>query len=797
MRPRRLSITGFGSFREPTTLDFDGVDYFALVGPTGHGKSTIIDAIGFALYGQVPRYDDARVVNHVVSLGAQEARVELEFSVGADTYRVARVVKLRKGKPHQEGRLERLLPGGATESLAGGIRELERAIEGILRMPFGHFTKCVALPQGAFQQFLHDKPGDRRAVLVRLLNLDLYERLGQRARDVATERRLSADAAEQQLDLFAGATVEAERAAKQRLKVLAALRKAVAKARPRDRDYAEQAAAASADAERGATLLRALRAVRVPEHVAELGEHYRTAKANAVALGKQAARAGTARAEAEKVAAEHELEVLARLLDVHERLTAERTHLATSAKALKAAVTNDERVAKTVAAAHARVDETTAVLHDLRVTHSAHALVEELRVGEPCPVCTQPVATLPEIAPLAGLRDGETALQEAKRLAADAEKLAKQSAAERAAAARSVEQHRATIEQLEQAVAEHPDAKAVKALLGAAREAETAAKASARREREAIDAARKADIEVKSLQEQLGQLEQHFTAQRDPLIALEPPPKSGDDIVASWQALAGWAGEQVEAQRAAVAAATKAAEAADDARRALRATLFASAAEHALAARDLDELHTAAVEAETQARGDVERIADQRAQAEALRATVAQLREQQVVATELGKLLKSDQFIDWLVTEALATLVQSASALLGSLSNGAYSLRLDEHNEFQVVDHANADETRSVRTLSGGETFQAALALALALSDQLSSLAADGAPRLEAMFLDEGFGTLDAESLDVVASTIETLGTSGRMVGIITHVRELAERVPVRFEVRKIGRTSCVEMVTT
>ncbi|MDQ1521752.1 MAG: repair protein SbcC/Rad50, partial [Actinomycetota bacterium] len=72
-----------------------------------------------------------------------------------------------------------------------------------------------------------------------------------------------------------------------------------------------------------------------------------------------------------------------------------------------------------------------------------------------------------------------------------------------------------------------------------------------------------------------------------------------------------------------------------------------------------------------------------------------------------------------------------------------------------------------------------------------------GAPRLEAIFLDEGFGTLDPESLDVVASTIETLGTTGRMVGIVTHVRELADRVPVRFEVRKVGRSSTVEMVTT
>jgi exonuclease SbcC len=100
-----------------------------------------------------------------------------------------------------------------------------------------------------------------------------------------------------------------------------------------------------------------------------------------------------------------------------------------------------------------------------------------------------------------------------------------------------------------------------------------------------------------------------------------------------------------------------------------------------------------------------------------------------------------------------------------------------------------------VKTLSGGETFQAALALALALADHVGSLAADGAAKLDAIFLDEGFGTLDAESLDTVAATLETLGRDGRMVGIVTHVRDLAERVPVRYEVVKGPRTAVVTRV--
>jgi exonuclease SbcC len=100
-----------------------------------------------------------------------------------------------------------------------------------------------------------------------------------------------------------------------------------------------------------------------------------------------------------------------------------------------------------------------------------------------------------------------------------------------------------------------------------------------------------------------------------------------------------------------------------------------------------------------------------------------------------------------------------------------------------------------LQPLSGGETFQASLALALALAYQIGTLAVGGAAKLDAIFLDEGFGTLDPVSLETVASTLEALGGDGRMVGIVTHVRDLAERVPVRYEVVKGSTTSTVTRV--
>jgi exonuclease SbcC len=142
----------------------------------------------------------------------------------------------------------------------------------------------------------------------------------------------------------------------------------------------------------------------------------------------------------------------------------------------------------------------------------------------------------------------------------------------------------------------------------------------------------------------------------------------------------------------------------------------------------------------------------------------------------------------------MAQLVAGATERLRDLSSGQYSLTY-EGGEFVVVDHRNADQTRPARTLSGGETFLASLSLALALADRLASFAGQRTVRLDALFLDEGFGTLDADTLDVVASAIEDLGARGRMVGLISHVPELAERVPVRYEVRKVGNAATITQV--
>lgn len=152
---------------------------------------------------------------------------------------------------------------------------------------------------------------------------------------------------------------------------------------------------------------------------------------------------------------------------------------------------------------------------------------------------------------------------------------------------------------------------------------------------------------------------------------------------------------------------------------------------------------------------------------------------------KLAQDLQEDNFPAHLLGQRQEALLARANELLSALSGDRYRL-LPKADDYLILDRW-AEAERPVRTLSGGESFLASLALALALSEELSK------GRLGAFFLDEGFGTLDGETLEMAAGVLEALPTQGRLVGIVTHVEALAERLPARLRVRKTPKGSWVE----
>ncbi|WP_182057164.1 SbcC/MukB-like Walker B domain-containing protein [Pantoea sp. ME81] len=178
--------------------------------------------------------------------------------------------------------------------------------------------------------------------------------------------------------------------------------------------------------------------------------------------------------------------------------------------------------------------------------------------------------------------------------------------------------------------------------------------------------------------------------------------------------------------------------------------------------------------------------AQQRQQQQSL---LTQIANDELELTQLGRLndligsAKGDKFRRFAQGLTLDHLVWLANRQLDRL-HGRYLLqrRVTDELELEVVDTWQADATRDTRTLSGGESFLVSLALALALSDLVSHKT-----RIESLFLDEGFGTLDAETLDTALDALDALNASGKTIGVISHVEAMKERIPVQIRVRKMN----------
>ena len=178
-------------------------------------------------------------------------------------------------------------------------------------------------------------------------------------------------------------------------------------------------------------------------------------------------------------------------------------------------------------------------------------------------------------------------------------------------------------------------------------------------------------------------------------------------------------------------------------------------------------------------KSNAENMKEQIKSVEALRLEESKLKKEKDTITSLMKVMKGKKFVEYIATYQLSYITEEASERLSQITSGRYSLELSD-SEFVIKDNFNGGSLRDTNTLSGGEVFLTSFSLALALSSKIQM--ANNAP-LEFFFLDEGFGTLDSSLIDIVMSSLERLHEEHLNVGIITHVEELKERMPVKLVV--------------
>jgi DNA repair protein SbcC/Rad50 len=146
----------------------------------------------------------------------------------------------------------------------------------------------------------------------------------------------------------------------------------------------------------------------------------------------------------------------------------------------------------------------------------------------------------------------------------------------------------------------------------------------------------------------------------------------------------------------------------------------------------------------------------------------------------MKQLFKGSGFVNYVSSVHLQNLCLAANDRFYKLVRQKMSLEITEDNNFQVRDFLNGGKIRSVKTLSGGQTFQAALSLALALADSIQQFTMSSQ---NFFFLDEGFGSLDKESLDIVFETLKSLRKENRIVGVISHVEEMQQEIDTHLRI--------------
>jgi DNA repair protein SbcC/Rad50 len=808
MRPLRLLLDGFGCYRQPAEADFTDVEFFALVGPTGSGKSTVIDGLCFALYGTVPRWGKENAIADALAPAANGCRVCLVFEVGGKRYAAVRALNRDKqGRVHtKEARLELLdaavEPGApisalleaSVDQIAEGPALVTAGVEELLGLSYQHFIQSVLLPQGRFSRFLQAKASERQKLLVELLAFGVYEKVGQRARERARVAAERAGHAQRERGKLAGATPDAEAAAANRLAALAALAATVDDTLAGLRELAERAGQAAEQAKQGREETALLAKVRTPAEVAGLADRISQAdklfserRCQLDEAERLAAEAGQHReglpdqAAAERIrdAYTDQRELAGELADQEKELAAAQAAEQDSAAALRAAEEELERAQRAV--------------QQTERAHAAAALTQTLAVGEDCPVCLREVTALPHHPAPAGLVEAKSGAQAADRQRKRATETHRRAERDAVAAAAAVAGTRPRLDKCAAYLAKAPAEADVAASLTAIAEAEAALRIARRDAATAKTAFGEAERARAALTDEEKEAWARLRAARDSVVPLGAPVLEDNHLVTSWTALTTWAAEQ-NSRRAQHQSEL------DTQATALRKQVVEGTAEltKLLAGHGIsgvtDPTRAAAAVATHTARAETELAAIRQAikKAAELDGEIRAARDEEQVAAMLGRLLQARKFEGWLCSEALDSLVAEASVTLMELSGDQYQLDRDDRNELVVIDYADAGARRPVHTLSGGETFQASLALALALSRQVAGLSG-GVRDLNSMFLDEGFGTLDADTLETVAITLERLAAdSDRMVGIVTHVPELAERVPVRFVVSRSGSGSAL-----
>lgn len=744
MRPLALTMTAFGPYAGQEQIDFTKLGdkrFFLITGPTGSGKTTILDAITFALYGTASGdLRDNRSLRSDYATPETKTEVRFTFTNLGKTYEITRTPEQVLKKQRGEG--TRTVPVGAslveiTDSgernvLATSNSTATRAIEGLLGFQARQFRQLMVLPQGEFRRFLVADSKERKQILETLFKTEQYSYIEEALDARAKALRKQYDETKSRYQLQRE-SVAAENAGD--LKGQLEEQKKILKEREGQEKQARQ---------------QAQKAVAEYEAARQIALNLDKWEACMVRQQKLQAEGPEIQQLEEKLKVLEEAQklhpVYKNTLDAKKRNDNAQMQLEAAQAAYGKAQKDYETQLQS--AADANTDALQQQADKLRedmvrmATASAETvrLARELEAGQPCPVC----GSLDHPHPATQTKEQQDKLeQETKKVEKQLDAIKKQQ--------KQLEKARGALDRakgsLEAAKTnrtgtqkEFEDEKTVYA---------QALEASPFPNQQAFLGAHKAlslktgwQNQVRQYNDQVSRLEGEMKVLAEQIQGKERP-----DLEPLAQA-------QKQAQDTARALASETGALKESLERGKRVLASLEKLE-----KELDQLN--------QAYGPIGLLAD----------------------TAKGNNDRKLTFSSFVLQAVLDDVLQTANLRLNKISQGRYSLyrsedivdaRKEQGLGLEIMD-AFTGQMRAVTTLSGGEIFFTSLSLALGLSDVLESYA--GGLHLDTILVDEGFGSLDPETLDAAISSLLELQQGGRLVGIISHVAELKERISAQLEI--------------
>lgn len=878
MKPIQLVLSAFGPYVERTVIDFSALGeegLFLIAGDTGAGKTTIFDAISFALYGEASGGKEKRKSKsfHSDYVSDQtETYVELTFRHRGETWWIRRNLEYQRPAKKKKDGMETTTRQAADAQMRNEdtgeeilrMDDVNRRVRELLGLTQDQFTQTVMIAQGDFLKILTASSDDRKKLFRDLFHTNLYvdlqSRLQEKNRACADEQKaleqviLSAEGkidpeaefAEREILLsycgqiqhtdalcaLLARLIEQEKAAQEQARAqkkeaadqIGALIAAVTEGERVNRDFADweskraRLAALTAgqgeiDAQRAA-LAAARRAQQLETDEALMRRTRRDMDAQRAALSE----AQAALEQAEKALPEAETrmkEAESRGGEIHALLAQAKQMedclpVLGEVERLKAALDTQKRELQRLTADSSRAQAAYTAAQNSYYLSQAGLLARELKAGQPCPVCGSTAHPCPaQITPETVTRQ---ALEQAAQRRETAEK-AQSDAATRLAA------NRAALDEREDRL------RALK--IGAdetqqrlAARIDAAHQAAADRQR-AIDAARSA---YQALDKRKTAAQSAVDAAQKQLAALEKDLRAQTEAFEQKRAAHGF--EDEASYR--LAKRTNA-----DIERLDREIRNFDEQKRTLAA----QTHELEEKLSGRQRTDLTALQNRRAaaldrQAKAENAEKAMVRKLTLHESAEREIRQANAAIQkkrgkWQIIQELYTccagiaagnprakltfetyvqqyyfrfVVAAANKRLTRLTDGMFTLRVMREAanrvsqsglDLEVLDRSTG-QARDVSTLSGGESFLASLALALGLSDAVQSQS--GQIRMDAMFIDEGFGSLDENALRSSIDVLLELADGKRLIGIISHVQELEERIDKQIVVTKTPNGSTVRM---